>query len=57
MTHRLAYETVSRGRCACGSVFQAYRSKRLRSDAQLQDEVLDQYNAHKSALRQQGRGS
>ena len=55
MNHKLSLEGPAKGRCVCGSTFQAYRSARQRTDEQLTDEVLSQYNAHKAALRQQGR--
>ncbi len=55
MTHELTMSAPSAGRCSCGATFQAYRSARKRTDLELTDEVLDQFNAHLAARRQSGR--
>lgn len=55
MTHELLISNPASGWCSCGSTFQAYRSARQRTEAQLTDEVLDQFNAHLAAQRHAGR--
>ena len=55
MNHKLTMSSPAIGRCDCGSTFQSYRSAKRHTEAQLTDDVLDQFNAHKASLRQQGR--
>ena len=52
MKHKLKLLKSEEAACNCGAKFRAYVSCKLRTEAKIHDELLDQFNHHLVSLRQ-----